>query len=187
MGIQHLAGLGAQRLAHLTCAFQIRVGLEQADGIGKLARISGVAQSQALALDAIAVEQSQRRNAFAHRGQFPAQIDRIFHCGVVTQATRGGEQMGGITHQENTPLGELFCHQGVASGPVLGGQNVHLDLKAQHLSHQLTRCRMVQGLAIFALVQGGMKGKLLLAIHRHQKPATLGIEGHIHPSPVVGN
>ena len=46
---------------------------------------------------------------------------------------------------------------------------------------------MVQGLAIFALVQGGMKGKLLLAIHRHQKPATLGIEGHIHPSPVVGN
>ena len=120
MGIQHLAGLGAQRLAHLTCAFQIRVGLEQANGIGKLARISGVAQGQALALDAIAVEQSQRRDAFAHRGQFPAQIDRIFHCGVVTQATRGGEQMGGITHQENTPLGELFCHQGVASGPVLG-------------------------------------------------------------------
>ena len=95
--------------------------------------------------------------------------------------------MGGVAHQKNPTLRKLFRHQRVASGPVLGGQNFHVHLEAQHLSHQLTRCRMIQGLAIFSLVQGRMKGKLLLAIHGHQETATLGIESHVHPSPIMGN
>ena len=107
MRIEVVAGNLARRFAGRTVVLDLRRRHEQPDRIRKAPRVAGVALRQRLPLGLVAVEQRRAAPAFQHRGELPAEIDRILDRGVVAKPAGRREQMRGVAAEEHAAAPEL--------------------------------------------------------------------------------
>ena len=186
MAVEVFARHRSRLLSGRAVVVQLRHGIEQADGVGKLPGVAGVALRQRFALPAVAVQQGRRGLALEHGGQLPAQVHRVFHRSVVAQAARGGEQVRGVAADEHAPLLKARGHQRVTGQPGRHRQDLDGDVQPAGPREQGPRIGVRQRIDIGVVGELRVEGELADPVHRHDEGALRRVHLHVHPGAVVG-
>ena len=179
--IEVFAGGAARLLARGGGVFDLGHRREQAERIGEPARVAGVADRQRTAFEVVGVEQRGSGLAMNGRGQFPAQVHRIFDGGVVTQPAGGRKQVRRVAGQEDRAHRHPLGDQAMPGGPGRPRQDPDRQIRTQGGVEHRGRGRIVDALLLLAGTQLGVKGEFSASVDGHHEGPPFGVEADVHP------